>query len=74
MKRAVSYDESGRLLVLFDPEPKPGSKFRMKYQPKPGERHEHLEIPPDLEGKSNRELFDLLVVDVSGEKVRLRRR
>jgi hypothetical protein len=74
MKRAVSFDEKGRILVLFDPETKPDAKVRMKYVPKPGERHHHLEVPAGLEGKSNRELFDLLAVDVSNEKPALRLR
>ena len=46
----------------------------MNYVPKPGENHHHFDIPAELEGKSNRELFDLLVVDVSGGKPQLRRK
>jgi hypothetical protein len=74
MKLAVSYDEHGNIVTLFDPEKLRGEKGTLRYVPAKGEKHEILEVPTELEGKPFMELPALLHVKASGGHARLQRR
>jgi hypothetical protein len=71
MKLAVSYDEQGDILVLFDPEKLQGNKVTLKYAPAKGEKHVVLEVPKELEGRPFLDLPTLLRVNASGSQPRL---
>jgi hypothetical protein len=71
MKLAVSYDERGNIVTLFDPQKLHGEKGFFKYVPAKGEKHEILEVPKELEGKPFVELPTLLHVKAEGGHPRL---
>lgn len=70
MKLAVSYDAKGNILTLFDPAKLRGDKMTLTYVPAKGEKHEVLEVPKHLEGKSVGELAALLRVSAAGHPAR----
>ncbi len=72
MKLAVSYDEQGNIVTLFDPEKlERGDKVSVKYVPAAGEKHVILEVPKELESRPFKDLPALLRVNASGPKPRL---
>jgi hypothetical protein len=72
MKLAVSYDEQGNIVTLFDPEKlQGGDKVSIKYVPAEGENHVILEVPKELESRPFRDLPALLHVNASGARPRL---
>ncbi len=68
MKLAVSYDEQGDIVTLFDPEK---LQRGVKYVPDEDEKHVILEVPKELEGRPFRDLAALLRVNASGPHPRL---
>jgi len=71
MKVAVSYDEQGAILTLFDPEALFTDRGFLTYVPAEGEQHRVLELPEELEGRPLLELPHVLRVDASGTHPRL---
>ena len=74
MKVAVSHDEQGNIVTLFDPEKLHGDKGSLKYVPAKGEKHYVLEVPKEFEGRPFEELPKLLRVNASGAHPRLERK
>jgi|HubBroStandDraft_6_1064221.scaffolds.fasta_scaffold1596682_2 hypothetical protein len=68
MKLAVSYDEQGDIVTLFDPHK---LHHGVKYVPEEDEKHAILEVPKEFEGKPFRELAALLRVNATGPHPRL---
>jgi hypothetical protein len=66
MKLAVSFDAEGNIITLFDPEKLKSEKGSLSYVPAPGERHYHIELPKEFEGKPFMELPHLLRVNMHG--------
>ena len=71
MKLAVSHDEKGNIVFLFDPEKLHGDEGFLTYVPAKGEKHYVLEVPKEFEGKPFQELPKLLRVNTSGAHPRL---
>jgi hypothetical protein len=74
MKLAVSYDEHGNITTLFDPEKLKHEKGHLTYVPAPDEKHSHMEVPKELEGKPLMELPALLRVNARGAHPKLEHR
>jgi hypothetical protein len=74
MKLAVSYDAEGNITTLFDPEKLKSEKGHFTYVPGPEEKHHHLEVPKELEGKPFMELPSLMRVNARGAQPKLERR
>ena len=74
MKLAVSHDEQGKIITLFDPEKLHGDKVSLRYVPAKGEKHDVLDVPKEFEGKPFEELPTLLRVNASGAHPRLERK
>jgi hypothetical protein len=70
VKLAVSYDELGNIITLFDPEKLRSDEGSLRYVPAQGENHHILEVPEQFEGRPFEDLPNLLRVDVSGEHPR----
>jgi hypothetical protein len=51
MKLAVSYDDLGNIVTLFDPEKLRSDEGSLRYVPAPGEKHHVLEVPKEFEGR-----------------------
>lgn len=66
MQIAVSYDDNGRIMVMFDPSKLKSDKGTIGYKPAQGENHRVLTVPQGLEGKSMRELASTLRVNAKG--------
>ncbi|HTQ29681.1 MAG TPA: hypothetical protein VMI53_00585 [Opitutaceae bacterium] len=66
MQLAVSYDNHGRITLMFDPSKLKNDKGTFGYQPAAGENHQLLDVPPGLEGKSLPELASMLQVNTAG--------
>lgn len=66
MQVAVSYDATGKIFTLFEPSTLKTDKGFFTYVPAKGEKHEILDLPSGLEGKSVFELASLLHVSTSG--------
>lgn len=71
MKLAVSHDENGNIVTLFDPEKLRGDKGFLRYVPARGERHHVLQIPNGFENRPFEELAGLLRVNASSAHPRL---
>lgn len=71
MKLAVSHDEQGNIVTLFDPEKLHSDKGVFKYVPAEGEKHYVLEVPKEFEGRPFGDLPELLRVNTSGAQPRL---
>jgi len=74
MNVAVSYDEEGNILTLFDPEALSTDAGFFTYVPAPGEEHRVLDLPAELEATPILELPNLLRVNRWGQLPRLERR
>jgi hypothetical protein len=70
MKLAVSYDDLGNIVTLFDPEKLRSDEGSLRYVPAPGEKHHVLEVPKEFEGRPFEDLPSLLRVNASGEHPR----
>jgi hypothetical protein len=66
MQVAVSYDANGKIFTLFEPSTLKTDKGFFTYVPAKGEKHEVLDVPGGLEGKSVFELASLLHVNITG--------
>lgn len=66
MRLAVSYDNEGNILTMFDPDKLRGEKGFLTYVPAKGERHHILDVPKELEGKPFTDLPKLLRVNANG--------
>lgn len=66
MRLAVSYDNEGNILTMFDPDKLRGEKGFLTYVPAKGEKHHILDVPKELEGKPFMELPKLLRVNANG--------
>lgn len=71
MKLAVSHDEDGNIVTLFDPDKLRGDKGFLTYVPAKDERHHILEVPKEFESKPFEDLPKLLRVNASGTRPRL---
>jgi hypothetical protein len=74
MKLAVSHDDHGNIVTLFDPEKLHGDKQSLKYVPAKGEKHHVLEVPKELADRKIEELPNLLRVDTKGTHPQLVRK
>ena len=74
MKIAVSYDEEGNILTLFDPDALRTEAGFFTYAPSPGESHRIFDIPGEFDAARLPELPKLLRVDTTGPQPRLERR
>ncbi|HXX18928.1 MAG TPA: hypothetical protein VEJ46_05965 [Candidatus Acidoferrum sp.] len=74
MNVAVSYDEEGNILTLFDPEALSTDAGFFTYIPAIGEQHCLFDLPGGLEGTPFTELPYLLHVNISGQRPRLERK
>jgi hypothetical protein len=74
MKLAVSHDERGEIVTLFDPNQLHGAAGSLTYVPAKGENHHVLEVPKEFEGRPFQELPALLRVNTSGGKPRFERK
>jgi hypothetical protein len=74
MKLAVSYDTAGNITTLFDPAKMKSEKGTLTYVPAPGEKHQHLDLPKEFEGKAVTELPALLRVREHGSHASLERK
>jgi len=74
MKVAVSYNEDGNILTLFDPEALRTDAGFFTYVPAPGEEHRVLDLPAELETAPFLELPNLLRVNRWGQLPRLERK
>jgi hypothetical protein len=70
MRLAVSYDEQGNILTLFDPEKLHGDQASTRYAPGTDEKHHVLEVPAQFEDRSFWDLPNLLRVNTAGEHPR----
>jgi len=68
MKVAVSYDNNGEILTLFNPDKMTSKKGTLTYVPAKGERHEIIDLPKEFERKAFTELPNLLRVAVKSGK------
>jgi hypothetical protein len=66
MKLAVSHDDQGNIVTLFDPEKLHSEKGFLAYVPAKGEKHYVLDVPREFESKPFEELPKLLRVNASG--------
>ncbi|HTR47507.1 MAG TPA: hypothetical protein VMM16_09000 [Verrucomicrobiae bacterium] len=71
MKIAVSYDEAGNILTLFDPEAMRTEAGFFTYTPSPGESHRVFDIPSEFDAARLLDLPRLLRVDTTGPQPRL---
>jgi hypothetical protein len=74
MKLAVSYDEQGNIVTLFDPEKLNTDEASTRYVPAPGEKHHVIELPKEHEGRSFEDLPGILRVNASGAHPRFEQR
>jgi hypothetical protein len=68
MQLAVSFDKDGKIWMMFNPAQMRIGKAEIGYTPAPGENHQVLDVPKELEGKSVDELAKVLTVNVRGAK------
>ena len=66
MQLAVSYDKSGNITTMFDPQVLHGQGMTAEYVPAAGENHRLLDLPKQFEGKPVTELGPMLRVNTSG--------
>jgi hypothetical protein len=66
MQLAVSYDNSGRIMLMFDPAALKNDKGTFGYKPAQGENHRVFDVPQELQGRSLEELSAMLRVDTTG--------
>jgi hypothetical protein len=71
MKLAVSHDEDGNIITLFDPNKLSNDQWTVKYVPAKDEKHYVLDVPKEFEDKEFNELPKLLRVNVSGKHPQL---
>jgi hypothetical protein len=71
MELAVSHDEQGNIITLFDPEKIHSDRGTLKYVPAEGEKHYVLEVPKEFEDAPFTDLPELLRVNASGAQPRL---
>jgi hypothetical protein len=74
MQLAVSYDDSGRIMLMFDPATLKNDKGAFGYKPAQGENHRVFDVPRELQGKRLEELSDMLRVDTTGATPTLKTR
>jgi hypothetical protein len=74
MKLAVSHDDHGNIITMFDPEKLKGEHGSLTYVPAKGEKHHVLDVPKEFEGKKLEELPKLLHVKTSGSHPELIRK
>jgi hypothetical protein len=74
MKLAVSHDDHGNIVTLFDPEKLHNDKGTLTYVPAKGEKHYVLDVPKEFEGRPFEELPKLLHVNTSGGHPQLQRK
>ena len=63
MRLAVSYDDQGNILTLFDPKALQSDQGWLKYVPADQENHDILDVPAEHEAKTFAELADALRVE-----------
>jgi YD repeat-containing protein len=68
MQLAVSYDKSGNITTMFDPQTLKGNEVTFEYVPASGENHTLIELPSQFSGKPITQLGTLLRVHVNGGK------
>lgn len=73
MKLAVSYDDKGTILTMFDPEKLKGKEFTLQYVPAKGEKHQVFDVPQDLEKVAFTELHKVAKVNVASGTPKLER-
>ncbi len=71
MQLAVSYNNSGDLLMFFDPAKMHDAKGTLTYTPAKGELHAVMQLPKELESKPFTELHNLLRVNAGGTQPKL---
>jgi len=74
MKLAISHDDQGNIVTLFDPQKLHGNNGSLKYMPAKGEKHHILDVPKEFEGRPFGEFPKLLCVNTSGAHPRLERK
>jgi hypothetical protein len=70
MKIGLSYDESGKVTCIFDEEAGNSGSTQTKYIPKKGERHQVIDLPTDLQGKSLQEIAEQFVVKSTAGRIK----
>jgi hypothetical protein len=71
MKLAVSYDDRGQIVTMFNPDELKGADGTLQYVPAAGEKHEVLDVPTELQNAAFQDLPKLMHVETSGGKVQL---
>jgi hypothetical protein len=71
MKLAVSYDEHGNILTLFDTAQLHGETWTLAYVPAEGENHRVFDVPEKLEDTPIKKLHEVLHVNLSEAHPRL---
>jgi hypothetical protein len=74
MQLAVSYDDAGQIMLMFDPATLKNDKGTLGYKPAQGENHRVFDVPQELQGKPLEELGDMLRVDTTGATPTLKTR
>jgi hypothetical protein len=64
MRVAVSFDQDGDVLLLFDPDKVGNADMTISYVPGEGEHHHVFELPKELEQRKFTELHKMLRVKV----------
>ena len=74
MKLAVSHDDHGNIVTMFNPDDLHGVQMTLQYVPAQGERHCVLDLPKEFETQRFEDLPRLLRVNTSGGAPRFERR
>jgi hypothetical protein len=74
MKLAVSHDDNGDIVTLFNPDELHGDRGSLRYVPAKGEKHHVLDVPKEFETRPFQDLPKLLRVNTSGGQPRLERK
>lgn len=72
MRLAVSYDDEGNILTLFDPDTLQREQGSLTYLPAEKERHDILDVPQEHAELTIRELVDALRVETGRGAPRFR--
>jgi len=68
MELAVSYDNNGNVLTLFNPATIGNQHGTLRYVPAPGEKHEVIDLPAQFEAEPFESLPQLLRINAAGAR------
>lgn len=74
MKLAVSHDDHGNIVTLFNPDDLRGVQMTLQYVPAKGEKHYVLDLPKEFEAQPFEDLPRLLRINTGGAIPRFERR